>query len=106
MTASNVILFFQLDEYTKQEEELASVEGEIQILTHENEDYKRRVDQVMEKIEQKKIEISQLEIEYKRFQSERNVSRKYFMWPWTMRRVYDCARIPVSKTLNYRCLFV
>jgi len=61
-----------LDEYTKQEEELASVEGEIQILTHENEDYKRRVDQVMEKIEQKKIEISQLEIEYKRFQSERN----------------------------------
>ena len=70
--------FLQLDEYREVVVDLAEVEGEIDILAHENDDYKRRVDQVIEKIEQKKSEISQLELDYKRFQSERNVSKKYY----------------------------
>ena len=71
------IFSFQLKEYTEQEEELARVEAEISILTQDNTDYRDRLGKLEEKLRLKKIEISNLEIEIKNFESSRRVSREY-----------------------------
>ena len=66
----------QLKEYTEQEEELARVEAEITILTQDNTDYRDRLSHLEEKLRTKKLEISNLEMEIKKFESSRRVSRK------------------------------
>ena len=66
----------QLKEYTEQEEELARVEAEITILTQDNSDYRDRLSTLEEKLRSKKLEISNLEMEIKKFESSRRVSRK------------------------------
>ena len=66
----------QLKEYTEQEEELARVEAEITILTQDNSDYRDRLSHLEEKLRTKKLEISNLEMEIKKFESSRRVSRK------------------------------
>merc|ERR1711971_838058 len=60
-----------LREYTEQEEELARVEAEITILTQDNTDYRDRLGKLEEKLRLKKIEIPNLEIEIKNFESSR-----------------------------------
>jgi len=60
-----------LKEFTEQEEELARVEAEITILTQDNTDYRDRLGKLEEKLRLKKIEISNMEIEIKNFESSR-----------------------------------
>ena len=76
MRFKGLILNFQLKEYTEQEEELARVEAEITILTQDNSDYRDRLSNLEEKLRSKKLEISNLEMEIKKFESSRRVSRK------------------------------
>ena len=66
----------QLKEYTEQEEELARVEAEITILTQDKSDYRGRLSNLEEKLRLKKMEISNLEMEIKKFETSRRVSRK------------------------------
>ena len=73
---SSSIFVLQLKEYTEQEEELARVEAEITILTQDNSDYRDRLSTLEEKLRSKKLEISNLEMEIKKFESQRRVSRK------------------------------
>lgn len=68
--------FLQLKEYTEQEEELARVEAEITILTQDNSDYRDRLSNLEEKLRLKKIEISNMEMEIKKFETSRRVSSK------------------------------
>merc|ERR1719350_1777980 len=63
-----------LKEYTEQEEELARVEAEITILTQDNSDYRDRLSNLEEKLRLKKIEISNLEMEIKKFETSRRSS--------------------------------
>lgn len=60
-----------LKEYTEQEEELARVEAEITILTQDNSDYRDRLSNLEEKLRLKKIEISNMEMEIKKFETSR-----------------------------------
>ena len=64
----------QMTEYTEQEEELARVEADIAILTHENEDYQERLRSLQMKIEEKRREITILESKIKEFENTRIVS--------------------------------
>ena len=89
----------QLREYTEQEEELARVEAEITILTQDNADYKGRLHDIEEKLRMKKIEISNLEIEIKKFEQDRRVSREssnlvlYKCIVFTIEQEFLCQRI-------------
>ena len=65
----------QMTEYTEQEEELARVEADIAILTHENEDYQERLRSLQMKIEEKRREITILESKIKEFENTRIVSK-------------------------------
>ena len=70
---------FQMTEYTEQEEELARVEADIDILQHENEDYQERLRSLQMKIEEKRREITILESKIKDFETNRIVSRIFHM---------------------------
>lgn len=52
------------------------MEAEITILTQDNSDYRDRLSTLEEKLRSKKLEISNLEMEIKKFESSRRVSRK------------------------------
>ena len=49
------------------------MEGEIQILTHENTDYQERMTMLLSKMEEKKNEIEQLELKIREYASNRKV---------------------------------
>ena len=49
------------------------MEGEIQILTHENTDYQERMTMLLSKMEEKKNEIEQLEFKIREYASNRKV---------------------------------
>ena len=63
-----------MNEYVEQEEQLARVEAEIDILTHANQDYQERLRNLQMKIEEKRREITVLESKIKEFERERVVS--------------------------------
>ena len=63
----------------EQEEEIARVEGEIQILTHENTDYQERMTMLLSKMEEKKNEIEQLEFKIREYASNRKVRFSFFI---------------------------
>ena len=66
-----------MTEYTEQEEELARVEADIDILNHENKDYQERLRSLQMKIEEKKREIRDLEFQIKEFENTRVVSMNF-----------------------------
>ena len=72
-TALNI--FFQCKAYEDQEEELARVEAEIAILTHDNQDYQERLRNMQIRIEEKKREISDLEIKIRDYEYKKKVRR-------------------------------
>ena len=49
------------------------MEGEIQILSHENTDYQERMTMLLSKMEEKKNEIEQLEFKIREYASNRKV---------------------------------
>ena len=68
-------IFFQCKAYEDQEEELARVEAEIAILTHDNQDYQERLRNMQIRIEEKKREISDLEIKIRDYEYKKKVRR-------------------------------
>ena len=68
-------IFFQCKAYEDQEEELARVEAEIAILTHDNQDYQERLRNMQIRIEEKKREISDLEIKIRDYEYKKKVKR-------------------------------
>ena len=54
------------------------MEGEIQILTHENTDYQERMTMLLSKMEEKKNEIEQLEFKIREYASNRKVRFSFY----------------------------
>ena len=61
-----------------QEEHLAKVDAEIDILSHENQDYQTRLQGLQVKISQKKQEISDMERQMNSFENEKRVKIFFF----------------------------